>query len=131
MSLQDIDDVSSTIGEIARVLEPGGRLCLAIVHPLNSAGRFVGDDPDSPFTVEGSYLDPFFYADRVARDGLTMTFVSAHRPISTYTEQLAEVGFLIERLIETRVPAEAVTRAPQGRWQRIPLFLHLRALKGR
>jgi len=131
MSLQDIDDLAGTTGEIARVLESGGRLCLAVVHPLNSAGRFVGHDADDPFTIEGSYLDPSFYADRIVRDGLTMTFVSAHRPITTYTEQLAGCGFLIERLIETSVRDEAVTRAHQGRWQRIPLFLHLRAIKGR
>jgi SAM-dependent methyltransferase len=128
MSLQDIDDLSGTIAEIARVLEPGGRLCLAVVHPLNSAGRFVGEGPDSPFTIEGSYLAPSFYADTIVRDGLTMTFVSAHRSITTYTEELAKAGFLIERLVETVVPMEAVKLAHQGRWQRIPLFLHLRAL---
>ena len=127
MSLHDIDDRAGTTAEIARVLEPGGWLCLAVVHPLNSAGHFIGEEPESPFTIDGSYLDPSFYTDTLVRDGLSVTFVSAHRPISTYTEQLAEAGFLIERLIETRVPGEAVTLAHQNRWQRIPLFLHLRA----
>jgi SAM-dependent methyltransferase len=129
MSLQDIDDLESTIREISRVLQPGGRLCLAIVHPLNSAGRFVGDRPDSPFTIEGSYLDESCYADSLVRDGLAMTFVSAHRPISTYTETLASAGFLIEHVRETRVPDESLTLPHQGRWQRVPLFLHLRAIK--
>ena len=32
----------------ARILEPGGRHCVAIVHPLNSAGSFESA-PDSPF----------------------------------------------------------------------------------
>ena len=36
MSLQDIDDFAGAVRESARVLEAGGRLCLAIVHPLNS-----------------------------------------------------------------------------------------------
>ena len=35
MSLHDIDDLPGTVAEIGRVLDPGGRLCLAIVHPLN------------------------------------------------------------------------------------------------
>jgi ubiquinone/menaquinone biosynthesis C-methylase UbiE len=39
MSLHDIDAMSAAVREIARVLEPGGRLCLASVHPINSAGR--------------------------------------------------------------------------------------------
>lgn len=122
-------DAAPVMLRAARVLEPGGRLCLAIVHPLNSAGRFAGDGPESPFTIEGSYLDPSFYADSLVRDGLTMTFVSAHRPISTYTETLSDAGFLIEHLRETRVPPASITLAHQGRWQRLPLFLHLRAIK--
>src|SRR5262249_45063738 len=129
MSLQDIDDLPATIREIARVLESGGRLVLAIVHPLNSAGRFAGDDGDSPFVIDGSYLDSSFYADDLGRDGLTMTFISAQRPISAYTEALADAGFVIEHLRETRLPDEAVTRSHQRRWQRLPLFLHLRAVK--
>jgi ubiquinone/menaquinone biosynthesis C-methylase UbiE len=59
MSLQDIDDLDGAIGEVARVLERGGRLCLAIVHPVNSAGRFEGEsgDPTRPFVVRGSYFE--------------------------------------------------------------------------
>jgi SAM-dependent methyltransferase len=129
MSLQDVDDPAGAVLEAARVLEPGGRLCLAIVHPLNSAGRFEGDDPDSPFTITGSYLEPSYYADDVVRDGLEMTFVSAHRPLHAYTDALATAGFVVERLRETGVPDSAITARRSRRWQRLPLFLHLRGLK--
>src|SRR4029453_4104650 len=44
MSLQDVDQMAAAVDEAARVLDAGGRLCLGIVHPLNSAGRFGGDD---------------------------------------------------------------------------------------
>lgn len=44
MSLQDIDDFAGAIRESARVLSRGGRLCMAIVHPLSSAGDFAGAD---------------------------------------------------------------------------------------
>ncbi len=129
MSLQDVDQMPTAIKEAARVLETGGRLCLAIVHPLNSAGRFRSDEPDSPFTIEGSYLESSFYEDNVARGGLEMTFVSAHRPVSAYAEALADSGLLIERLREPPVPEHAMTRPSNSRWARVPLFLHLRALK--
>jgi SAM-dependent methyltransferase len=129
MSLQDVDDMAAAIEESARVLEPGGRLCLAIVHPLNSAGAFEGDEPDSPFTIGGSYLESSYYEDNVVRGGLEMTFVSAHRSMSAYAEALAEAGFLIERLREPPVPEHAMTRPANSRWARVPLFLHLRALK--
>lgn len=128
MSLQDIDDFEGAIREAARVLQVGGRLCLAIVHPLNSAGRFDGDEADSPFTIAGSYLQRSYYADNIVRDGLEIDFVSAH-PLQAYTEAIAEAGLLVERLREPALPDTAVARPHSQRWQRMPLFLHLRALK--
>jgi SAM-dependent methyltransferase len=129
MSLQDIEDFAGAIGEAARVLEPGGRFCMAIVHPLNSAGLFAERTADSPFIIDGSYLDSHFYADELVRSGLNITFVSAHRPIQAYTEAIANAGLLIERLREPAVPDHVVREPPSRRWQRLPLFLHLRAVK--
>jgi SAM-dependent methyltransferase len=129
MSLQDIDDLGGAVREAARVLEPDGRLCLAVVHPLASAGAFEGDDEDSPFVIRGSYLGRSYYEDHIVREGLEMTFVSEHRPIHAYVDALAEAGLLVERLGETHVPDEAVTQPRSRRWQRLPLFLHIRALK--
>jgi SAM-dependent methyltransferase len=127
MSLQDVDDVCGAVRETARVLEPGGRFCLAIVHPLGSAGRFIGEEADSPFAIEGSYLDESYYADRVARDGFDFTFVSKHRPLQAYTEALAEAGFVIERLREPPIPDAAYVAERSRRWRRIPIFLYVRA----
>jgi ubiquinone/menaquinone biosynthesis C-methylase UbiE len=76
-SLQDLDDLRGATREVQRVLEPRGGFCLAIVHPLNSAGSFEGDAMDSPFVISGSYLEESFYEDNVVRDCLEMTFVSA------------------------------------------------------
>jgi hypothetical protein len=108
---------------MARVLAPNGRLCAAIVHPINSAGRFAERMPDAPFVIQGSYLEQRRYADTVERDGLQMTFISVHRPLQAYVEALADSGFVVERLVE--VPDSTVL--PRDRWQRIPLFLDLRA----
>jgi ubiquinone/menaquinone biosynthesis C-methylase UbiE len=129
MSLQDVEDAPGAIREAARVLEPGGRFCFAVVHPLSSAGQFEGDDAESPFVVRGTYLGRFRYADTAERDGLSMTFESEHRPIQWYFSALESAGFLVERLRETEVPESAVTRPHHRRWQRLPLFLHLRAVR--
>jgi hypothetical protein len=101
------------------VLAAGGRLVLATVHPVNSAGAFAGKEPDSPFVINGSYLHPSRNCDTFSRDGLTMTFNGAHRPLQDYTEALAGAGFVIERL---REPTSTAAGQP---WLRVPLFLHI------
>ncbi|MBA2740766.1 MAG: class I SAM-dependent methyltransferase [Actinobacteria bacterium] len=129
MSLQDMDDYERAIREAGRVLVSGGRLCIAIVHPLNSAGRFEGNTAESSFVVSDSYLDPSYHADNVVRDGLEIDFVSGHRPLQAYCEAIADAGLVIERLREPALPEHAITRPHSRRWQRLPLFLHLRGLK--
>jgi SAM-dependent methyltransferase len=129
MSLQDIDEMPTALQEVARVLEPGGRLCLAIVHPLNSAGRFEQPTSGAHFVIRGDYLGAFRYADTVERDGLMMTFCSQHRPVEAYFMALERAGLLVEALREPSVPEQAVVSETSRRWQRLPLFLHLRALR--
>ena len=130
MSLMDIDDLEQTIHELGRVVVPGGRLCIAIVHPINSAGRFADETAESSFTVTGSYLESHGYVDKVDRDNVTVTFHSEHRPLETYSRALEDAGFMIEAIREDAVGDEYATRYPSiARWQRVPLFLHLRAVR--
>ena len=130
MCLHDMDRMPPAVAEAARVLAPGGRLCAAIPHPVSSAGVFQERAPDAPFLITGSYLDTA-PADWVAdRDGIRLTFHSEHRPIEAYSRALEAAGLLIEAIREIRAPAAVVAADPgQRRWQRIPLFLHLRAVK--
>ena len=122
MSLMDMDDMPGAVQEAARVLEPGGRFCLAVVHPLNSAGRFAGETDESPFVLESSYFERRRYDDSIEREGLRMTFHSIHWTLEDYFRVLADAGLLVERLSE-------VTDESHPRWRRAPLFLHVRALK--
>ena len=129
MSLHDIDAMPAAVREVARILEPGGRFCLAIVHPINSAGRFETSAADASFVIAADYLRPFSYSDPVERDGLSMTFHSQHRPIESYFLALEEAGLLVETLREPKLPEHAVQSQNSRRWQRLPLFLHLRACR--
>jgi SAM-dependent methyltransferase len=122
MSLQDMDDPEGAVREAWRVLEPGGRFCLALVHPLNSGGKFETDDEDSPFVIRESYFERRRYVDRLERDGLEMTFTSDHRSLECWLRPVTEAGFLVERVRE-------IPGTHRARWQRIPLFLHVRAVK--
>lgn len=116
MSLQDVEDLDGATGEAARVLEPGGRLCIAILHPVATAGRF--EDGDAAFAIRGQYVEPFLQTFPMERE---IDVPSFHRPIEGYSRALEDAGFLIERLRE--LPTRR--RAPG----RIPTFLHVRAVK--
>jgi SAM-dependent methyltransferase len=125
MSLHDTDDMPGAVREAARVLVPGGRYCIAIIHPLNSAGRFETGEPDAAFAIRGSYFEHRRYADTIERGSLRMTFTSEHRPLQDYVGAIVAAGLLVERLVEIPEMADP----PTGRWRRVPLYLQLRAVK--
>jgi SAM-dependent methyltransferase len=130
MSLQDIDGMAGAIAEAARVMAPGSVLCIAVVHPMNSAGRFAGLEPDAPFLIDGSYMDAHPYADEIERGELAMKFNSSHHPLQDYFGALEDNGLLVQSLREvTEDEGSARVEPRRRRWRRLPLFLFLRAIK--
>lgn len=134
MTPQDIDDLEAAMREAFRLLVPGGWLRTATVHPINSAGQFAGAtggrdsrDPGATFEIRDSYFEDRQYTDTIERDDLPMTFTSRHRDLEDLAGAILRAGFLIDRVVE--VPDS--TSPPGSRWQRIPLFLHLGAVKPR
>lgn len=125
MSLQDVDSMEAALAEAARVLVGGGRLVMAITRQANTAGLFAAEPEEGarPFVIEGSWFERRALARTCELDGLVMTFHSEHRPLHNYVDALADAGFLIERLREVGEPD------PDDKWHRIPLFLHLRAVR--
>ena len=119
----------AAVSEMGRVLTCGGSACIAVVHPLNSAGKFANDAPDSAFEIRGSYLDEFDYSDSIERDGRRMVFHSRHRPLEAFSLALEASGFVIEAIREHRIPEDGFRSDRSRRWRRIPLFLHVRARK--
>lgn len=129
MSLQDIGDLEGAVAEISRVLEPGGRFCLAIAHPIRSAGRFAAKTSDSEFTIH-SYLERRPWPWRSRHTGLEVELPGIHRPLEAYTRALEAGGFRIESLREPRPTDDDVAAyAESARWQRVPCFLHIRAVQ--
>jgi hypothetical protein len=116
--------------EIARVLGRSGRLCAAIPHPINTAGSFQSRDADAPFVISASYLQTTPLQMVADRGGIRLTFHSEHRPLESYTRALEASGLLIEAIREVRPPDHRAGHDPAARrWQRIPLFLHVLAIK--
>ncbi len=125
MSLQDVDQMEAAVREVARVLTVGARFVVAITHPLNTTGHFTAgaDERSRPYVIEGSWFERRPLADTCERGGFTMTFHTEHRPIQAYTDALANAGFVIERVREVGEPD------PTDKWHRIPLFLHILAVR--
>lgn len=119
MSLQDVDDLDAVLAATCRVLEPGGRLAAAVVHPLSSA--FFGDPERDYFTARR-------YADTITRDGLEMTFHGMHHTLERYVAAFRAAGLALEDVREPRPSAGAVRERPQlAEAARRPTFLHVLA----
>jgi SAM-dependent methyltransferase len=121
MTLHDMDELAPPIREAARLLSPGGRLCLAVPHPLAEWSRQRPGD--------GDYFTAHRYVDVLERTGVSMTFESWRRPLSAYATALTQAGLLIQSLREP-VPDDSALAAAPGlsKWRLQPIFLHLRAV---
>jgi len=129
-SLMDITDMPGAVREAARVLEPAGRFCISVTHPLNDAGLFESAEPDAAFIIRGSYFGRRPFEGHYERDGLEMTFRGWMYALEDYCRALESAGFLVERVREPAASDDAVDKQPgYRRWRRLPLFLQLRAVK--
>jgi SAM-dependent methyltransferase len=129
-SLMDVDDMPGSVAEAARVLRPGGRLCVCIVHPIADAGAFTERKADAPFVITGSYLEDRLVDETFQRGDMAMRFQSRCYPMETYAGAFEAAGLLLETLREPPVPERAVREnEAERRWQRVPLFLFMRLVK--
>lgn len=118
MALMTVDDLSAVVAEVARVLSPGGRFFISILHPIDTW-------PDAG----GGYYEETAYDKEIVRPAGRMTFRDAHRPLSRYTEALADAGFVIERLNEPAPSEEHFRRFPEvERFRGRPFLLHVLAV---
>jgi SAM-dependent methyltransferase len=114
--LMDVADMPAAVGEAARVLALGGRLCACVTHPLADAGSWRDDEH---FAVTEPYLAQRDMHVSVQRDGLAFTFEGPAYSLQDYAAALEAAGLLIEALREPADPAG-------GQWARVPMFLMAR-----
>lgn len=117
-SLMDVDDMPAAVLEAARVLEPQGRFCVCVTHPMRDAGRFEESGPDAPLVIRGSYFGKRRFELTVARAGLEMPFRGWTYALEDYVRAFEKAGFLIEAL-----------REPPDPERPIPNFILIRARK--
>jgi SAM-dependent methyltransferase len=116
-----------TIPEVARLLRPGGVLVFNMEHPLHAV--CWDDAAGGPIRALGR---SYFELDR-SDDPVDGT-VNFSRPLSVYGELLARHGFVIERFVEPRPSADALTSYVDyvaREWARdFPAELIIRARRG-
>jgi SAM-dependent methyltransferase len=129
---EHIADVDAAIGEVARVLAPGGRFCLFLNHPLLQTPNsgWIDDqilDPPEQYWRIGPYLTEDTSLQEVEKDVL-IPFV--HRPLGRYVNALADHGLHIERMLEPAPPPGFLARAEEyAAAATIPRLLYLRSRK--
>lgn len=112
--IHHLSDRPRFLGEIRRILRPGGWLVLSTTHPTADWGYFGG-----------SYFDERW----VTRSFGEATMEYQLMTMSTLLNEVADAGFVLERMVEPQ-PTEALRAAdPEGfaRWSAAPIFVALRA----
>ncbi len=129
---EHIRDVDEAIAEVARVLQPGGRFCFFLNHPLLQTPNsgWIDDqflDPPEQYWRIGPYLVEDETIEEVEK-GVFIPFI--HRPLSRYVNTLAANGLLLERMEEPAPPAGFIAKAEEYEAaSTIPRLLYLRTRK--
>jgi SAM-dependent methyltransferase len=124
MVLMDVEDLDAAVAELERVLAPGGSICVAILHPINTAGMFLPDDRNRTFYL-GEYQRSMRHVLHVEREGLGMTFNIEHRPIEAYSQAFERAGLVIAALREPIPTEQAVSKNPElADYRRVSSWLY-------
>lgn len=112
---EHIDDHVSALGEVARVLRPGGTFLFLLNHPLlqTPGSGWIDDhmvDPPEQYWRLGEYLVETATYEEVER-GVHIRFV--HRPLGNYLNAAIGAGLCLEEMLEPAPPPGFLAAAPE------------------
>lgn len=93
-------DLRALLGEVARVLRPGGRWVFSVTHPF----RWCFPDDPGPAGLRASI--PYWHAAPYVEydEGGEPSYVEHHRTIGEYVRTLAGAGFVVADVVEPEWP---------------------------
>ncbi len=120
LSLIDIADLDSALGEAQRVLRPGGRLLIANLQSFNTASVDLGWH--RAWNGALSFRIDHYLQERttwVAWKGIRIA--NHHRPLQVYMSALLDHGFHLRYFSEPE--PQGINDAKAARYRRVPNFL--------
>jgi 2-polyprenyl-3-methyl-5-hydroxy-6-metoxy-1,4-benzoquinol methylase len=142
MSLMDVAEPELTLGEMARVVRPGGFVQFSILHPVVSTpiGRWVQDESGArqarvvgDYFYQGPLTDTWTFSAAPAemRDRYQpFTITYARRTLAGWLSAVLGAGLVIEAIAEPCADEQTAVAHPEVADTRIaPYFLIVRARK--
>jgi 2-polyprenyl-3-methyl-5-hydroxy-6-metoxy-1,4-benzoquinol methylase len=134
IALMDIPDLIAVYRSVNRVLKPGGRFVLSVLHPCFET-PFQVPESHLQFDSDGNFEG--FIVRRYANEGFWNSggtgmrgkFGAYHRTLSTYLNELMQASFTIIRLDEPRLPPGAYENASHQLNSRVGQLLVIAAQK--
>lgn len=134
LSIQDINPLDSALRGAAWSLKPGGRLVIVMTHPAFRIPRQSGWGYDENRKLTYRRIDRYLTPLSVPLKpypGQSGVSISFHRPISAYINGLAGYGLAVDAMQEIPSYKAETDEAENPSEKEIPLFMSLRARKGR
>ena len=125
LTLIDVPDYRAAIGEIARVLKPGGALLIANLNSFNTAGNWVKGNSGERLHYS---LDHYLEERSLRMEYRGIRIVNYHRPLSAYLRALLHEGLRLTYFDEPEPSAEAPL-PKAANYRRAPWFLVMEWLK--
>ncbi len=141
LAIQNIENLSGTMGEAARVLKPGGRLVVVLNHPAFRIPQKSSWEWDAKKGRQYRRIESYLKEYKIEIDmtpgekdkSKKQKTISFHRPLQSYFEKLQSAGFVVAKL-EEWVSHKKSQKGPRSLEEdrirkEIPMFLMLEAKK--
>jgi SAM-dependent methyltransferase len=139
-ALHYVDNLTTTMTEVARVLKPAGLFLASVLHPMSTALFPLADSEivEGPDPWEGWYFGspvrcietPWLGFGDISNEGRRI--FCHHHTIADYVSSLTSAGMTITQILEPSPSADFAVKNPSryDEAMRVPIYLILMARRG-